>query len=44
MIQIVSRNGKVFCTTSVPYPKDVVDNMKKAGYKVTEKKETEKKE
>ena len=36
MKQIVSKGGRVFCTTTVPYPKEVVRQLKKAGYKVTE--------
>lgn len=34
MKQIISKNGKVYCTTTVPYPKEVVRQMKQAGYKV----------
>jgi predicted fused transcriptional regulator/phosphomethylpyrimidine kinase len=37
MVQIISRNGKVLCTTTVPYSKEIVKQMKKSGYKVTEK-------
>lgn len=37
MIQIISKNGKVLCTATVPYSKEIIKQMKKAGYKVTEK-------
>lgn len=33
---IITKDGKVFCVTSVPYPAEVVKQMKKAGYKVKE--------
>ena len=36
MKQVISKNGKVLCVTSVPYPKEVVKQMKKAGYKIKE--------
>lgn len=42
MKQIISRNGVVVCVTSVPYPADIVKDMKKAGYKVAEVKENPK--
>lgn len=34
MTQIISKDGKVYCTTTVPYPPEVIKQMKKAGYKV----------
>ena len=34
--QIISKDGKVHCVTTVPYPAEVVKGMKKAGYKVKE--------
>lgn len=37
MKQIIMRDGKVLCVTTVPYPKDIVKQMKKSGYKVIEK-------
>ena len=37
MKQIISKNGKVLCVTTAPYSKEIVKQMKKAGYKVTEK-------
>lgn len=36
MKQIISKNGEVKCVTTVPYPKAVINDMKKAGYKVKE--------
>ena len=36
MNQIISKDGKVFCVTSIPYPVEVVKQMKKAGYRVKE--------
>lgn len=36
MKQIISKGGRILCTTSVPYPAAVIKEMKKAGYKVTE--------
>lgn len=37
--QIISKGKTVFCETSVPYPPEIVREMKKAGYtvKVVEK-------
>lgn len=35
-MQIISKNGKVLCTTTTHYPADIVKAMKKAGYKVKE--------
>jgi predicted fused transcriptional regulator/phosphomethylpyrimidine kinase len=37
MKQIISKGGKVLCTTTVPYSKEIIRQMKKAGYKVVEK-------
>jgi len=34
--QVISKDGVVFCTTSVPYPPEVIKQMKKSGYKVKE--------
>lgn len=34
--QIISKDGKVYCYTTIPYPSDVIKQMKKAGYKVKE--------
>lgn len=36
MKQTITKDGKVHCVTSVPYPAEVVKQMKKAGYKVKE--------
>lgn len=36
MKQIISKDGVVKCTTTIPYPPEVVKQMKKAGYKVKE--------
>lgn len=36
MKQIISKDGKVFCTTVIPYPTEVIKQMKKSGYKVKE--------
>lgn len=41
MIQIITKDGKVCCITTIPYPPEVVKGMKKAGYRVKEKKERE---
>jgi hypothetical protein len=37
MKQIVSKDGRVLCETTVPYPVAVIKEMKKAGYKVVNK-------
>ena len=42
MKQVISKDGKVLCTTTVPYSKETVKQMKKAGYKVKEENEGEK--
>ena len=34
MKQIISKDGKVVCVTSTPYPPEIIKDMKKAGYKV----------
>lgn len=34
MKQIISKDGKVFCITTVPYSKETIKQMKAAGYKV----------
>lgn len=36
MKQIITKDGKVFCETTAPYPKETIKAMKKAGYKVKE--------
>ena len=36
MKQVIIRDGKVLCTTTVPYSDKIVKQMKKAGYKVKE--------
>ena len=36
MKQIITKDGKVMCTTSIPYPPEIIKQMKKAGYKVKE--------
>lgn len=36
MKQVISKDGRIVCVTSVPYPKEVVRQMKKDGYKVKE--------
>ena len=36
MIQKIIKDGKVECVTTVPYPPEVIKQMKKAGYKVKE--------
>ena len=34
--QIITKDRKVYCETTVPYPPEVIKQMKKAGYKVKE--------
>ena len=34
MKQTISKDGVIVCVTSVPYPVDIIKDMKKAGYKV----------
>lgn len=33
-VQIISRGGVVYCTTTVPYPPNIISDMKKSGYKI----------
>lgn len=42
MKQIISKDGVIYCETSVPYPPHIIKDMKKAGYKVKTIKEDEK--
>lgn len=37
MKQIISKDGKVVCVTTVPYNKETVKQLKQAGYKVINK-------
>ena len=39
MQQIITKDKRVVCVTTVPYPAAVVKDMKKSGYRVTEIKE-----
>lgn len=34
MKQIITKDKRVVCTTTVPYPPKVIKEMKKAGYKI----------
>lgn len=34
MVQIISKDGKPVCATTIPYPDHVIKQMKRAGYKV----------
>lgn len=36
MKQIISKDKKVMCTTTVPYPKETIKIMKAANYKIKE--------
>lgn len=36
MTQIISKDRRVYCVTTVPYAPETVTRMKKAGYKVKE--------
>lgn len=36
MIQIITKNNKILCQTTVPYPPQTIRDMKRAGYKVKE--------
>lgn len=36
VIQIITKDNKVICTTTVPYPPQIIRDLKKAGYKVRE--------
>lgn len=35
--QIISKDGRVLCVTTVPYSKETIKQMKKSGYKITNK-------
>ena len=35
-MQIIVKDKKVICKTDVPYPKEIIQQIKKAGYKVKE--------
>lgn len=37
--QIIIKDGIVKCTTTVPYPPEIIKQMKMVGYKVKECKE-----
>ena len=39
MTQIVTKDGKVYAVTKIPYTPEEIKTMKKAGYKVKEKKD-----
>lgn len=32
--QVISRDGVIYCVTSVPYPAFIIKDMKQAGYKI----------
>lgn len=34
MIQIITKDGKGYCRTAVPYSEETIKQMKRAGYKV----------
>lgn len=36
MKQIIKKEKQVVCVTCIPYSKEIIREMKKAGYKVTE--------
>lgn len=36
MIQIITKDNKIVCKTTVPYPPQTIRELKKAGYKVKE--------
>lgn len=36
MAQVISKGGKVFCVTLIPYDSYDIRSMKKAGYKLKE--------
>lgn len=36
MKQIISKDGRVLCETTAPYPKETIKAMKQAEYKVQE--------
>jgi predicted fused transcriptional regulator/phosphomethylpyrimidine kinase len=35
MKQIISKDGQVKCVTTVPYPPEIIKQMKAEGYKIT---------
>lgn len=36
MIQIITKDNKIVCKTTVPYPPQTIRDLKKAGYKIKE--------
>ena len=36
MKQIISKDKQIYCVTTIPYPPNIIKQMKKAGYKVKE--------
>lgn len=42
MVQVIKKDGKVQCVTTIPYSTETLRIMKKAGYKITEKSDKEK--
>lgn len=34
MKQVITKDGATVCVTTIPYPADILKEMKKAGYKV----------
>ena len=34
MKQTISKDGVIVCVTTVPYPAEIIKDMKKVGYKV----------
>lgn len=36
MTQIISKDKEVKCITTVPYPPEIIRDMKKAGFKIKE--------
>ena len=34
MTQIITKDKRVVCVTTVPYPSEVIKQMKQAGYKI----------
>lgn len=36
MTQIITKDNKIVCKTTVPYPPQTIRDLKKAGYKVRE--------
>lgn len=35
-MQIISKDKVIYCVTSIPYPPNIIKQMKKAGFKVKE--------